>query len=50
MCMGNVQEDRANNEVEAFQKRQAAAGTEDTRNAIDEDSSTDDDVIDPGFW
>ena len=31
ICMGNVKEDRANNEVEAFQKRQAAADTEDTR-------------------
>ena len=45
-----MQEDRANNEVEAFQKRQAAAGTEDTRNAIDEGSSTNEDFIDPGFW
>ena len=47
--MANVKEDRANNEEEAFQKRQAAAGTEDMGNAIDEDSSTDDDVIDSGF-
>ena len=50
ICMTKVKQDRENNEREAFQKRQAASGTENASNAIEESSSSEEDAIDQEFW